>query len=69
MRRIAEELRLNYFEKKRRPPPKVKLLSLRQRAFTFERFVQQRLDVGLVGQAFRLGKPLRESDVGLWQSD
>src|SRR5438874_12713269 len=44
-------------------------LSLDQDAFAFERFMQQRLDISLVWQAFGLGESLRECDVGLWQPD
>ena len=38
-------------------------LPLGQRALTFQRFMQQRLDVCLVRQALGFGEPLRERDV------
>lgn len=44
-------------------------LALGQHTLAFERFVQQRLDVGLVWQPFSLGEALRQRDVGLRQSD
>ena len=44
-------------------------LPLGQRTLMFERFVQQRLDIGLVRQALGFGESLRQCDVGLWQPD
>ena len=44
-------------------------LALGQHTLAFERFVQQRLDVGLVWQSLSLGEALRQCDVGLRQSN